>query len=114
MNVLYKIRFIILLLITTLLYSENNYPIFLIHGFMGWGRDELSNHYYWGGTYDLQEILREEGFIVHTLSVGPISSNWDRAIEVFYQLKGGQVDYGFYHSQKNKIIQKPKEIRYVG
>ena len=87
--------------------GSNKYPIFLIHGFMGWGREELNNHYYWGGEEDLQKILEEEGFIVHTLSVGPISSNWDRAIEAYAQIKGGCIDYGNEHAMKYNIIQKP-------
>jgi triacylglycerol lipase len=32
--------------------------------------------------------------------MGPISSNWDRAVEAYYQLKGGVVDYGACHSVK--------------
>ena len=49
---------------------------------------------------------------VFEVSVGPISSNWDRAIEVFYQLKGGQVDYGKGHSRKYNIIQKTTSKEY--
>ena len=77
---------------------NNNNPIFLLHGFMGWGRDELGNYKYWGGKFDLEKYLQEQGFDVYTLSVGPVSSNWDRAIEAYYQIKGGDVDYGFNHS----------------
>ena len=43
---------------------------------------------------DLESELKDIGFTVYTVSVGPISPNWDRAIEAFYQIKGGQVDYG--------------------
>ena len=25
-------------------------PIVFIHGFMGWGRDEMPGYYYWGGV----------------------------------------------------------------
>ena len=32
---------------------------------------------------------RNEGFNIIEVSVGPVSSNWERAIEVYYQLKGG-------------------------
>ena len=81
---------------------------------MGWGRDEMSGYYYWGGKFDLQEFLREQGYEVHTLSVGPISSNHDRAVEVFYQIKGGQVDYGATHSGKYDLIQKPEGKYYNG
>ena len=54
---------------------------------MGWGRDELNNYYYWGGEIDLQQELQRQGFDVYTISVGPISSNWDRAIELYTQIK---------------------------
>ena len=87
--------------------SQNKNPIFLIHGFMGWGRDEVEGYYYWGGKLDLEQYLKEQGYEVFTISVGPISSNWDRAIEAYYQIKGGQVNYGKSHSNKYKIIQKP-------
>ena len=103
-----------IILFFSFLLAQNNYPVVLIHGFMGWGPDEMGDYSYWGGNKNYIDSLRSEGHKIIEVSVGPISSNWDRAIEVFYQLKGGQVDYGFYHSQKNKIIQKPKEKRYIG
>ena len=81
---------------------------------MGWGREELSNHFYWGGEEDLQKILEEEGFVVLTLSVGPISSNWERAIEAYAQIKGGCVDYGIEHAKKYNVIQKPPDKCYKG
>ncbi len=84
----------------------------LIHGFMGWGPDEMGNYNYWGGKSDYVNMLKNEGFDVLEVSVGPISSNWERAIEVYYQLKGGQVDYGRDHSEKYGIIQKPKSKFY--
>ena len=103
-----------IILFFSFLLAQNNYPVVLIHGFMGWGPDEMGDYSYWGGNKNYIDSLRSEGHKIIEVSVGPISSNWDRAIEVFYQLKGGQVDYGFYHSQKNKIIQKPKEKIYKG
>tara|TARA_B100000029_G_scaffold335426_1_gene327556 strand:+ start:1235 stop:2383 length:1149 start_codon:yes stop_codon:yes gene_type:complete len=96
------------------IFPENNYPIFLLHGFLGWGNDELNNYYYWGGDESLEQYLKQKGHEVYTLSVGPISPNWDRAIEVFYQIKGGQVDYGKNHSLETGMIQKPKGKQYVG
>ncbi len=79
---------------------------------MGWGRDELNSYYYWGGKFDLQEYLRDEGYEVYTLSVGPISSNYDRAVEAYYQIKGGQVDYGKLHSEKYGLMQTPEGKNY--
>ncbi|WP_291425481.1 triacylglycerol lipase [Deinococcus sp.] len=70
-------------------------PIVLIHGFVGFGRNELGGVIkYWGGIYDVQEDLRSKGYNVFTAAVGPISSNWDRAAELYAQIKGGCVDYG--------------------
>ncbi|MFQ6678392.1 MAG: esterase/lipase family protein [Fidelibacterota bacterium] len=96
------------------LLGNNQYPIILVHGFMGWGRDEMSGYKYWGGKYDYEEYLREQGYEVYTASLGPVSSNWDRAIELFYQIKGGQVDYGQNHSEIYGLIQKPVEKNYSG
>ena len=99
---------LILLFCISLLIAENSTPIFLIHGFLGWGRDEMEDFFYWGGKFDLETWLREEGYKVYTLSVGPVSSNRDRAIEAYYQIKGGQVNYGKLHSQKYGLIQEPE------
>ena len=63
---------------------------------------------------DLESGLRDAGFEVYTVSVGPISPNWDRAIEAFYQIKGGQVDYGNEKAQKHGIIQRPTNKKYDG
>ena len=107
-----KIIFFILLINFSL--AQNKYPIVLIHGFFGWGNDEMGDYRYWGGKKDIQKILEKNGFEVINVSVGPISSNWDRAIEVYYQLKGGQVDYGANHSKKYGLIQKPPDKIYKG
>ena len=94
--------------------AQNNYPIVLIHGFMGWGESEMGEYNYWGGKKDYIDLIRKNGSIVFELSVGPVSSNWDRAIEAYYQLKGGQVDYGKSHSKKYSIEQKPINKVYKG
>jgi len=97
-----------------ILFGQNEYPLVLIHGFFGWGNDEMGNYSYWGGHEDLQKTLEDNGYRVFNVSVGPISSNWDRAVEVYYQLKGGQVDYGYGHSKKYGLIQKPADKEYKG
>ena len=96
------------------LFSQNSCPIILIHGFLGWGRDEMAGYYYWGGRMDLETELKNAGFEVYTVSVGPISPSWDRAIEAFYQIKGGQVDYGNKKTKEYGIIQKPTSKKYEG
>ncbi|WP_019423013.1 esterase/lipase family protein [Paenibacillus sp. OSY-SE] len=78
--------------------SQNDYPIVLVHGFGGWGREEMLGFKYWGGFSDIQEDLRHYGYSVFTAAVGPVSSNWDRACELYAQIKGGTVDYGEAHS----------------
>lgn len=79
----------------------NYYPVVLVHGFMGWGRNELLGFKYWGGFTDLEQDLRNNGYETYTVGVGPVSSNWDRAVELYYQIKGGTVDYGQAHATKH-------------
>jgi len=97
-----------------ILFAQNTYPIILIHGFLGWGRNEMAGYYYWGGKTDLEAELKSYGYEVYTVSVGPISPNWDRAIEAFYQIKGGQVDYGNEKAEQHGIIQRPYGKNYTG
>lgn len=84
--------------------ARNAYPIVLVHGLMGWGRDEMLGLKYWGGgiqtggSGDIQEVLNQSGYTTFTAATGPLSSARDRAIELFYQIKGGCIDYGPYHS----------------
>ncbi|CDI49013.1 esterase/lipase family protein [Clostridium tetani] len=78
----------------------NNYPIILVHGFMGYGRDELLGYKYWGGVVDLQEKLNNSGHKTYTATVAPVSSNWDRACELYAYIVGGTVDYGAAHAKK--------------
>lgn len=78
----------------------NNYPIVLVHGFMGFGRSEMLGYKYWGGFEDIEEELNKKGYTTYTASVGPVSSNWDRACELYAYIVGGTVDYGAAHSAK--------------
>lgn len=80
---------------------QNDHPFVLVHGFSGWGREEMFGYKYWGGFDDIESSLRQEGYQTYTASVGPISSNWDRACELYAQIKGGVVDYGAVHSQQH-------------
>lgn len=83
---------------------QNDYPIVLCHGCNGWGRAEsfgtvaYGTEYYWGGNEDLQQDLTDLGYTTYTAAVGPLSSNWDRACELYAEIKGGTVDYGAAHS----------------
>jgi triacylglycerol esterase/lipase EstA (alpha/beta hydrolase family) len=88
--------------------KTNDYPVVLIGGFTMWGRHELNlqfnsvysaSLYYWGmGSGDLEDEMNDRGFEVYTASVGPVTSIWDRACELYAQLTGTNVDYGSYHS----------------
>ena len=57
-----------------------------------------------GGVHDIQEDLKRNGYTVHTAAVGPVSSNWDRACELYAQINGGTVDYGAAHAENMDII----------
>ncbi|WP_144519436.1 esterase/lipase family protein [Bacillus thuringiensis] len=81
--------------------KQNHNPIILVNGFAGWGRDEMLGIKYWGGIHDIQENLKQNGYEVYTAAVGPISSNWDRACELYAQMNGGTVDYGEAHAKKH-------------
>ena len=80
----------------------NTDPIVLIHGFGGWGPNEMLGYRYWGGTVDLEEDLNTHGYPTVTATVGPVSSNWDRACELYAQLIGARVDYGAAHAKTFK------------
>lgn len=86
---------------------KTDYPYIFVHGMGGWGPNDpfydLSP--YWGGGLgigsgtDLIEILNEQGVEAYAPSVGPLSSAWDRACELYAQLTGTVVDYGEAHSK---------------
>ena len=79
------------------------YPVVFVHGMFGWGDDEGINNYmpYWGSTTgNLITFLNEEGYDTYSASVGPASSAWDRACELYARINGGVVDYGKAHSER--------------
>lgn len=80
------------------------YSYVLVHGLGGWGEGSGINEvaqYWGGGAYDLKKNLEAEGYTVHTPSIGPVSSTWDRACELYAQLTGTRVDYGEAHSKEH-------------
>lgn len=79
----------------------NDYPVVLVHGFAGWGNDEMLGYNYWGGFRDLEKVMTNAGQKTYSVAVGPFSSNWDRACELYAYIMGGTVDYGKAHSEKN-------------
>ena len=78
------------------------YPCIFVHGILGYGDNDKLNSVtpYWGMQYkeDLMKSLNARGYDCHAASVGPLSSAWDRACELYAQLVGGTVDYGAAHS----------------
>lgn len=81
---------------------KNKYPFVFVHGMFGWGEkiglDKVSP--YWGATTgSLVKHLRKEGYESYAASVGPVSSAWDNACELYAQLMGTRVDYGKAHSE---------------
>ena len=42
----------------------------------------------------MKQELTKLGYRVHEANVGAFSSNYDRAVELYYYIKGGRVDYG--------------------
>lgn len=87
--------------------NEGNYPFIMVHGLGGWGQYEEYNEEspYWGGGAgmtesggDIIEFLKDNGYEAYAASVGPVSSAWDRACELYAQLTGTVVDYGQAHS----------------
>ncbi|PWF41070.1 hypothetical protein C7C56_025390 [Massilia glaciei] len=95
-------------------HAANNDPVVLVHGFLGFGPEafQSSGFKYWGGFNDLVAHMRGPNgeHRVFAASVGPVSSSWDRAAELYYQIKGGCVDYGSKHTARHAhdgAIQKP-------
>ncbi len=83
--------------------AKCDYPVILVHGMFGWGGSEGLNSKlpYWGADGgDLTAFLNESGAECYAASVGPISSAWDRACELYALLTGTRVDYGKAHSLK--------------
>ncbi|MBE6820820.1 MAG: helix-turn-helix domain-containing protein [Ruminococcaceae bacterium] len=81
-----------------------SYPYVLVHGLGGWGEGNSINdmaQYWGGGSSDLKKVLEAEGYEVYTPGVGPVSSAWDRACELYAQLAGTRVDYGEAHSKEH-------------
>ncbi|MGO4476741.1 esterase/lipase family protein [Massilia sp. 2TAF26] len=93
--------------------AANNHPVVLVHGFLGFGPDTFpfSRFLYWGGYHDIAaRMQRYKGpHAVYTAGVGAISSNWDRAAELYAQIKGGCVDYGATHVARHGYPGQPQK-----
>jgi triacylglycerol lipase len=58
--------------------------VVLVHGLGGFGEEGLLFLSYW----PLKDEYSKEGFVVREAAVGPVSSDWDRACELYAQIKG--------------------------
>lgn len=83
--------------------SKIKYPLVFVHGLAGWGDSDKASKItpYWGiTTGNLLKGIQNEGYTCYATSIGPMSSAWDRACELYAELTGKTVDYGLYHSKK--------------
>ena len=77
------------------------YPVVMVHGAFGWGsNDNLSKVLTYYGMFNgsVEQYLESKGAEVYCPSVGPFSSAWDRACELYAQLTGTVTDYGAAHA----------------
>ncbi|ASJ94618.1 YSIRK-targeted triacylglycerol lipase [Staphylococcus epidermidis] len=83
---------------------KNQDPIILVHGFNGYasGTGPITGKgNYWGGDrLKIIQDYRAKGYNVMEASVSAFGSNYDRAVELYYYIKGGRVDYGAAHAAK--------------
>jgi triacylglycerol lipase len=93
------ILFLVLMAHALMARAENDHPIVLLHGFTGWGPEEMGGFLYWGGNNSIAHMLEEAGHETYTGVVGPVASNWDRACELYAYIRGGRVDYGAVHAE---------------
>lgn len=82
---------------------KNQDPIILVHGFNGFTDDinpSVLSHYWGGDKLDIRQDLESNGYETYEASIGALSSNYDRAVELYYYIKGSTVDYGAAHAEK--------------
>ena len=117
-SVLRRVLGAALLFISSVLpaFAGNHAPVILVHGFAGFGPGEMLGYRYWGGLTNIETQVQSRygDQLVRTAVVGPFSSNWDRAVELFYQIKGGCVDYGMMHANDAGHLRKPEDHYHNG
>ena len=82
---------------------KNHDPIILVHGFNGFTDDinpAVLSHYWGGDKMNIRQDLEENGYKSYEASISAFGSNYDRAVELYYYIKGGRVDYGAAHAAK--------------
>ncbi|MGV3244809.1 YSIRK-targeted triacylglycerol lipase [Staphylococcus sp. 11261D007BR] len=84
-------------------FYKNQDPIILVHGFNGFTDDinpSVLAHYWGGDKLDIRQDLEDNGYETYEASISAFGSNYDRAVELYYYIKGGTVDYGAAHAAK--------------
>ncbi|KAH6610035.1 hypothetical protein Trco_000055 [Trichoderma cornu-damae] len=70
--------------------EDRSVPIVFVPGFSGWGAPLFGTINYFGGEIDIPTHLVKKGYTVIVASVAPISTNWERACELYRQLTFGK------------------------
>ncbi|KEY74765.1 hypothetical protein S7711_06666 [Stachybotrys chartarum IBT 7711] len=70
--------------------SNKLIPIVFVPGFSGWGAPLFGAINYFGGVIDIPRLLVDQGYTVIIAPVAPLSTNWERACELYSQLTFGQ------------------------
>ncbi|KAK6502740.1 hypothetical protein TWF481_007787 [Arthrobotrys musiformis] len=76
--------------VTSNLPEDKKVPIVLVQGFVAWGTPLFGAINYWGGIESIPRLLMDKGYTVIVPQVGPLSSNWERACELYRQLTIGR------------------------
>lgn len=82
---------------------KNLDPIILVHGFNGFTDDinpNVLSHYWGGDKLNIRQDLEQNGYNAYEASISAFGSNYDRAVELYYYIKGGTVDYGAAHAER--------------
>lgn len=82
---------------------KNAYPVILVPGVPAYGDGTKLNKvmpYFGTVSSSVSSTIKSLGMECYTPSFGPLSGIWDRACELYTQIKGGTVDYGAAHSEK--------------
>ncbi|KAH6951042.1 lipase [Ilyonectria sp. MPI-CAGE-AT-0026] len=81
--------------------DNKSVPIVFVPGFSGWGAPLFGALNYFGGVIDIPKLLVDRGYTVIVTPVAPISTNWERACELYRQLTFGQ--FSTVNSTTNSI-----------
>ncbi|KAK9311918.1 Alpha/Beta hydrolase protein [Lipomyces starkeyi] len=81
--------------------EDKTVPIVMVPGFSGWGTPLFGAINYWGGIENIPKLLVERGYTVIVTPLGPISSNWERACELYRQLTFGK--FSFFNLKTEEI-----------